>query len=75
MDVIDSNEWEAAVQVGEEIIVIEVPEAARALARDSVDLRPYVRVRSSHDVSAEELAEAREVGLVAMLGKQQESSL
>ena len=75
MDVIDSSEWEAAVQVGLEVVVVEVPEFSREAARDSVDLRPYVRVRSSQPVSPELLDEAREVGLAAMLGRQQQSSL
>jgi len=70
MQVIECSEWAATVQVGEQMVVIEVPEAKREAARYSVDLRPYVSVQTRPPLAPATLEHARDVGLVAMLGKQ-----
>lgn len=70
MQVVDCSEWAATVRVGEQLIVVEVPETKRELARYAVDLRPLIRVQAEPTLAPATLDHARDVGLVAMLGKQ-----
>ena len=70
MQVVDCNEWAATVKVGEQLVVVEVPESKREVARYSVDIRPYVQVKSPAPLQAEWLDHARDVAIVAMIRQQ-----
>ncbi len=70
MQVVQSSEWAATIQVDEQMVLIEVPEARRQDARYSVDIRPYVQISAPVPLQAEKLDHARDVAIVAMLRRQ-----
>lgn len=73
MQVVDCSEWAATLKVDEQLVVVEVPEGKREVARYSVDIRPYVQVRPPTVLPGDKLDHARDVAIVAMIRRQQDA--